>query len=188
MSMCKVFVSCGVGKGCLLWASCSLNKTLLAVALLHFVLQGQICLLLPPGISWLPTFAFESHLMNRTSFFVIISRKCYRSHKTNNFSFFSISDWSTNLDYCDIESFTLEINWDHSVIFEVAPKYCISDCFVDSEGCSISSKAFLHTVIRITFIWILWFSYILVHWFLRCQCSILPSPAWPYPVDLDSWP
>ena len=28
---------------------------------------------------------------------------------------------------------------------------------------------------------------ILVHWFLRYQCSILPSSAWPYPLYLDSW-
>ena len=43
MSMCRVF-SCVVGSGCLLWPVCSLGKTLLAFALLHSVLQGQICL------------------------------------------------------------------------------------------------------------------------------------------------
>ena len=45
MSMCRV-VSCVVGGGYLLWPVCSLGKTLLAFALLHSVLQGQICLLL----------------------------------------------------------------------------------------------------------------------------------------------
>ena len=45
MSMCRVF-SCVVGRGCLLWPICSLGETLLAFALLNFVLQGQICLLL----------------------------------------------------------------------------------------------------------------------------------------------
>ena len=44
MSMCRV-VSCVVGRGCLLWLACYLNKTLLAFALLHFVLQRQTCLL-----------------------------------------------------------------------------------------------------------------------------------------------
>ena len=40
--------------------------------------------------------------------------------------------WSgIDLDYYDIEWFALETNRDHSVIFETAPKYCISDCFVD---------------------------------------------------------
>ena len=41
---CVVF-SCVVGRGCFLWPVCSLGKTLLALALLHFVLQGQTCLL-----------------------------------------------------------------------------------------------------------------------------------------------
>ena len=40
MSMCRVF-SCVGGKRCLLWPVHSLGKTLLAFALLHFVLQGQ---------------------------------------------------------------------------------------------------------------------------------------------------
>ena len=40
-------------------------------------------------------------------------------------------------------------NRDHSVIFEVASKYCISDSFVDYEGYSISSKRFLSTVVDI---------------------------------------
>ena len=44
-SMCRV-VYCVVEKGCLLWPVCSLGKTLLAFALLYFVLQGQTCLLL----------------------------------------------------------------------------------------------------------------------------------------------
>ena len=40
----------------------------------------------------------------------------------------------------------LETNRDHSVIFEIAPKYCISDSFVDHEGNSISSKLFLKEI------------------------------------------
>ena len=40
-----------------------------------------------------------------------------------------------DLDYCDVEWFALEMNWDHPVIFERAPKYCISDS-VDYEGYS----------------------------------------------------
>ena len=64
-----------------------------------------------------------------------------------NFSFFSITDWGIDLDYCDIEWFALEINRDYSVIFEIASKYCISDSFVDHEGYSISSKGFLLRVV-----------------------------------------
>ena len=64
-------------------------------------------------------------------------------------SFFGISGWAIDLDYCDIEWFALETNRDHSVIFETAPKNCISDCFVDYEGYSISSRGFLPTVVDI---------------------------------------
>ena len=51
--------------------------------------------------------------------------------------------------YCNVEWFASEMKRDHSVIFEVAPKYCISDSFVDSEGYSISSKGFFPTVVDI---------------------------------------
>ena len=65
-----------------------------------------------------------------------------------NFSFFSITGWGIDLDYCDTEWYALETNRDHSVIFETAPKYCILDSFVD-YGYSISSKGFLPTVVDI---------------------------------------
>ena len=51
------------------------------------------------------------------------------------------------LDHCDIEWFALETNRDHSVVFEVASKYCISDSFVDRDGHSISSEGFLSAVV-----------------------------------------
>ena len=63
------------------------------------------------------------------------------------FSFFGISGWGIDWDCCDIEWFALEMNRDHSVIFETASKYYISDSFVDYEGFSISSKGFLPTVV-----------------------------------------
>ena len=43
------------------------------------------------------------------------------------FSFFSITGWGVDLDYSDTEWFALEMNRDNSVVFEIAPKYCISD-------------------------------------------------------------
>ena len=52
-----------------------------------------------------------------------------------------------SLDYCDIEWFALETNRDHSVIFEIASKYCISDSFVDHDGYSMSFKGFVPTVV-----------------------------------------
>ena len=61
--------------------------------------------------------------------------------------FFGISDWGIDLDYSDIEWFALETKRDHSVIFEIGPKYCILGSFVDYEGYSISFKGFLPTVV-----------------------------------------
>ena len=51
------------------------------------------------------------------------------------------------MSYCDVEWFSLEMNRDHSVIFEIAPKYCISDSLVDYEGYFISSKGILPIVL-----------------------------------------
>ena len=48
-----------------------------------------------------------------------------------------------------VEWFALEMNKDHSVIFETASKYCISDSFVDYDGYSIASMGFLPTVVDI---------------------------------------
>ena len=66
-----------------------------------------------------------------------------------NFGFFSITGWGTGLDYRDIKWFALEMNRDHSVIFEIASKYYISNSLVDHDGYSISPKGFLHTVVDI---------------------------------------
>ena len=43
----------------------------------------------------------------------------------------------------------VETKRDHSVIFEIASKYCISDSFVEYDGYSISSEGFLPTVVDI---------------------------------------
>ena len=53
--------------------------------------------------------------------------------------------WGIDLDYHDIECFVLEMNRDHSVVFEIALKYCI----IDYEGYCISSKEFWPTVVDI---------------------------------------
>ena len=65
------------------------------------------------------------------------------------FRFISLTGQGIDLDCCDIEWFALEMNQDHSVNFEIASKYCISDSFVDYDGYSISSKGFLPTVVDI---------------------------------------
>ena len=46
------------------------------------------------------------------------------------------------------------MNRDHSVIFEIASKYCISDSFVVRDGYSIYSEGFLPAVVDIMVIWV----------------------------------
>ena len=65
------------------------------------------------------------------------------------FSFFSISGWGIDLDYHDIEWFTLEVNRDHSIVFEISSSYCTLDSFVVHDGYSISSEGFLPAVVDI---------------------------------------
>ena len=50
-----------------------------------------------------------------------------------NFTFFRLTGWGIDLNYWETEWFALEMDRDHSVIFEIAPKYCILDYFVDYE-------------------------------------------------------
>ena len=53
-----------------------------------------------------------------------------------------------------LEWFALKMNWDHFIVFMIAPKYCVLDSFVDYKGYPISSKEFLPTVVDIMVIWI----------------------------------
>ena len=71
--------------------------------------------------------------------------------KLVNFSFFSISGWGIDLNYYyDAERFALEMNQDHSVVFEIVPKHCISGSFIAFyEGHFISFKGFLATIVDI---------------------------------------
>ena len=48
-------------------------------------------------------------------------------HETIQLNFFSITGLHIDIDYCDIDSFALEMNRNHSVVFEIASKYCILD-------------------------------------------------------------
>ena len=82
-------------------------------------------------------------------FLGVSSRRPWKSKEPFNFSFYSITGLGLDLGYYAIELFVLETNRDHSVIFEIASKYCISNSFVDHDGYSISSKGFLPTVVDI---------------------------------------
>ena len=70
-------------------------------------------------------------------------------HRAIQLQLLQCYSWGIGLGYLDIEWFALEMNRDHSVIFEIASKYCILDSFVDHDGYSISSKGFLPTVVDI---------------------------------------
>ena len=100
---------------------CSLGKTLLAFALLHFVLQGQTCLYSYIFTSFfcIPVPYDEKHIF----FLVLVLESLVVFIEL--FSFFSISGCAIDLDYCGIECFALEMNRDHSVVFEIPPMYCI---------------------------------------------------------------
>ena len=72
MYMCRI-ISYVVRRKCLLWPVCSLCKTLLAFALLHFVLQGQAFLLLHLSLDVL--FLHSSPLWWKGHLFLLLSPK-----------------------------------------------------------------------------------------------------------------
>ena len=74
--MCRV-LSCVVGRGCLLQPVCSLGKTLLAFALLHFILQGKlVCYLL---ISYFCILSYMSNLIKEK--YACIEQMCLHLSK-----------------------------------------------------------------------------------------------------------
>ena len=89
-------------------------------------------------------------MMKKTSFFgVLVLEGLVGFIELFTFSFFSITSWDIVLYHSDIEWCALKMNQDHSVIFEIASKYCFLDSFVDYDGYSISFKGFLPTVVDI---------------------------------------
>ena len=151
MPMCRVF-SCVVGRGCLLWLVCNLFKILLAFSMVHSVLQGQICLLLHVPLSFLLLHSsplwWKGHLLG-----VLVLEGLGGLHRTIQLQLLQHYWTGQRLGLLWYWMVCLG-NRDHSVIFEIASKYCISDSFVDYEGYSISSKGFLPTVVEIMVIWI----------------------------------
>ena len=182
MSMCRVF-SCVVGRGCLLWPVHSLGKILLAFALLHFVLQGQICLLLQVSLDFLllhfSPLWWKGHLrwvldlegiivLHRTVQFQLLQHYWLR-HRLGLLWYWMVCFGIEQRSFCHFWDCTQVLNFRF---------------FVDCGGYSISSKGFLPMIIDIMVIWIK-FTYSSP--FLKCQCSLLPSPVWPLPTFLDSW-
>ena len=144
MSMCRVF-SCVVGRRCLLWPVHFLGKTLLAFALLHSVLHSQICLLLHMLLDFL--LLHSSPLWWKARLWgVLVLKGLVGLHRTIKLQLLWHYWLGHRLGLLWYWVVCLGKNRDHSVVFEIAPKYCTSDSFVDYEGYSISSKGFLPTV------------------------------------------
>ena len=152
MSMCRVF-SCVVRRGCLLWPVHSLGKTVLAFALLHFVLQGQIFLLLQVSLDFLLMHSsllwWEGHL-----FGVLVLEGLVGLHRIIQLQLLQHYWFGHGLGLLWYWMICLENEQRHSVVLEIASKYCILDSFVDYDGYSISCKGFLPTVLDIMVIWV----------------------------------
>ena len=96
MSTCRV-ISCVVGKACVLWATCSLDKNLLVFTLLHLVLQGQTCLLFLVSLDFV--FLHSNPLWLKETFFGVSSRKSYRSSENHSTSAYLASVIGAQTDF-----------------------------------------------------------------------------------------
>ena len=147
MSMCSVF-SLIVGRGCLLWPVHFLGKTLLAFALLHSVLQGQICLLLQVFLDFLllhsSSLYWKGHLFWMLVLEVlVVPRRVIQLKLLQHY-------WSVH---------RLGLLWYWmACLGNEQRSFChFWDCiqfFVDYDGYSISSKWFFPTVVDIMVIWV----------------------------------
>ena len=152
MSMDRV-ISWVVGKEFLLWPACFLNKILLAFALLHFVIQGQTCLLFWISLDF-PL--LQSLMMKRTSLLVLVLeglvglrrtvqlqllKHSWSGHRLGLPRYWMVCLGNEPRSFCHF--------WDCTKYWT---KYC-TKTFVDYEGFSISSRGFLSTVVEIMIIW-----------------------------------
>ena len=148
MSMCRVF-SCIVGRRCLLCAFSWQNSISLCPA--------SFCIPRPnlpvtPGVSWLPTFAFQSPVMKRTSFWVLVLKGLGGLHRTVQL-----------LQHYWL-GHRLAVPWYWMVCLgDEQRSFCrFWDCirvqhfglFCDHDGYSISSEGFLPAVVDIMVIWV----------------------------------
>ena len=95
-------------------------------ALLHSVLQGQICLLLQVSLDFL--LLHSSALWWKGHCFgVLFLEGLIGLHRTVQLQLLQHYCLRHRLGLLYIEWFALETNWGYSVTFEIAPKYCILD-------------------------------------------------------------
>ena len=77
--VCRI-ICCVVGRACLLWPVRSLGRTVLSYVLLHSVPRPNLSV--TPGVSWFPTFAFQSPIMKRISFLGLVLQGLIGLHRT----------------------------------------------------------------------------------------------------------
>ena len=151
MSMCSLLLCCW--KRMFAMTSAFSWQNSVSLALLHSVLQGQICLWLQVSLDFL--LLHSSPLKWKGClFWVLVLRGLVSLHRTVQLQLLQHYWSGHNFGLLWYWMVYLEMNRDHSVIFEIAPKYCISDSFVNYEGYSISSKGFLSTLVDIMVTWV----------------------------------
>ena len=140
-----IAVSCVVGR-CSLWPVHSVSKTLVAFALLHFIYQDQTCLLIQVSFDFQllhsSTLWWKGHL-----FMVLVPEGLVSYHRIIQLQLLQYYRLGYRLGLLWYWMVFLEMNRDHSVIFEIAHKYGIFDSLFDYGGCSFFSERFLPTVV-----------------------------------------
>ena len=194
MPMYRVF-SCVVGRGCLLWPVCSLGNDSLGYDQCVFLFYQPLpCFILYSKAKFAcysryfltSCFCIPIPYNEKDIFFgVLVLEGLGGLHRTIQLQLLQ--------HYWLGHRLGLLWYWMACLRNEQRPFCHFWDCIqvlhfrlVDYDGCSISSKGFLPTVVDIVVIWVK-FTHsksILVHWFLKCWCSLLPSPVWLLPICL----
>ena len=94
----------------------SLGRALLGFALLHFVLQGQICLFLYVALDFLLLHSSPLKLKEHL-FWMLVLEHLVGLHRMIQLQLLQLYCVGIDLDYHDIEWVALEMNRDHSVFF-----------------------------------------------------------------------
>ena len=148
--MCRVF-SCVVGRGCLLWPVCSLDRTLLTLALLHSVLQGQICQLLQVFLDFL-LLHFSPQWWKGHLFGVLVLEGLVGLHRTVQLQL-PQHYWSGHRLGLLWYWMVCLGNGQRSLLFFKLHPIAFWTLLL-TQGYSISSKVFLPTVVDIMVTWI----------------------------------
>ena len=129
------------------------------VPMQYWSLQHQILILSPVTSTTGYCFCFGSIPSFFLELFLHLSPVAYWAPTDLGSSSFSILSFCLFILFMGFsrQEYWSGLPWrrtDHSVVFETASKYCISDSLVDHDGYSISSEGFLPAVVDIMFIWV----------------------------------